>query len=155
MTKAKHSFHPIAAWADRFNAPTVDRLVAGLAHVSTSPFRQARRMLHEVGLLNESVAWHGESWKWTVEFRAFTAGPCSAMLVPAPENVQLVIPVTREFLQALPMKRLKKAIREGLELASEPFDTHLAVWPLVAGPAMADLHDLLHRRVKHLARKTG
>ncbi|MFO0874888.1 MAG: hypothetical protein U0575_13080 [Phycisphaerales bacterium] len=110
-------------------------------------------MLHEVGLVVESVAWHGESWKWTVEFRPFAGGLCSAMLVPAPDNAQLAIPVTREFIQALPMKRLKKAIREGLELASEPFDTHLAVWPLVGGPIISDLHDLLQRRVKHLARK--
>ena len=52
------------------------------------------------------------------------------------------------------MKRLKKSVREGLELAAEPFDTNLAVWFLTAG-LVSDLEDLLQRRVRQLTRKTG
>lgn len=112
-------------------------------------------MLHEIGLVSEVVAWRGECWKWTVEFRAFPAGDTMAILVPAPENPQLALPLTREFLESLPLKRLKKGVREGLELASEPFDTNLAIWSLAPGSLISDLHDLLLRRVRHLARKTG
>lgn len=112
-------------------------------------------MLHEAGLPVERVAWHGESWRWTVEFLAFPGASVSAMLVPAPENLQLALPVSPEFVEALPMKRLKKAIREGLELASEPFDTRLAVWYLSAASQIGDLQDLLQRQARHAARRTG
>lgn len=153
--KSKQAFTAPSPWSDRFNAPSVERLGAALPAPAAGLFRSARKMLHDAGLAVESVAWHGESWRWTVEFRSFASAEVSAMLVPAPENLQLAVPVSRDFVQGLPMRRLKKAVREGLELASEPFDTRLAIWCLTTPGQLADLHDLLQRRVRHAAKKTG
>jgi len=153
--KSKQPFSPPAPWSDRFNEPTVERLLATIPAPANGLFKLARKMLHEAGLTTESVAWHGESWRWTVEFRAYPGAEPSAMLIPAPDNLQLALAVSREFVQGLPMRRLKKAVREGLELASEPFDTRLAVWYLTAPSQIADLQDLLQRRARHAARKTG
>jgi len=149
------SFTPISPWADRFNPPTVDRLAASLEGESSTVFRQTRRMLHEVGLVHESVLWRGECWKWTIEFRTAASEGVFAILIPSPENVQLAVPMTREFVASLPIRRLKKAVREGLDLASEPFDTNLAIWSIATPGLVADLRDLLMRRVRPRTRKTG
>jgi hypothetical protein len=155
MSKSKRSFNPISPWADRFNTPTVDRLATGLPHATVSLFKHARRMLHESGLRCESVAWHGECWKWTVELRAIPSGDAMAILVPSPDNPQIALRVSGEFLATVPMRRLKKAVREGLDLAREPFDTNLAIWYLTSSALVHDLQDLVSRRVRHASRKTG
>lgn len=151
----KHSYVSPSPWIDRFNRPTVDRLVAELPAANIQLFKLSRRMLHDAGLRFESVAWHGECWKWTIEFRPFASAEMGAVIVPAPENLQLALPVAREFVDSLPMRRLKKAVREGLELASHPFDTRLAIWSISTSSLLGDLQDLLNRQARHLARKTG
>ncbi len=112
-------------------------------------------MLHDSGLRLEHVAWHGECWHWTIEFRPCATASPAALIIPAPENLQLAMPVTREFVQSLPLRRLKKAVREGIELASEPFDTQMAIWSIASTGLVSDLQDLLNRQARHLARKTG
>ncbi|MCA9286549.1 MAG: hypothetical protein KDA22_15095 [Phycisphaerales bacterium] len=154
MAKAHPKFNRIAPWADRFNTPSTAQLQSGLPAPVASIFKQARRMLHDAGFTHESPQWRGECWKWTIEFSAGPRRELMAILIPSPENLQFALPVTAEFLQSLPMKRLKKSVREGLELAAEPFDTNLAVWFLTAG-LVSDLEDLLQRRVRQLTRKTG
>ncbi len=149
------SFTPISPWADRFNVPTVDRLAQSLTGEPATLFRQTRRMLHDVTLTHESVAWRGECWKWTIEFRTAPNEDLFAIVIPSPELVQLAVPMSREFLAGLPMRRLKKAVREGLDLASEPFDTNLAIWAVANGGLVADLKDLLQRRIRPRSRKTG
>lgn len=154
MAKAKLTFSRLSAWADRFNVPTVAQLQAGLPARSVPVFKHTRRMLHDLELTHETPQWRGECWKWTIEFSSAPRQAPMAILIPSPENLQFAVPVTNEFLQSLPMKRLKKAIREGLDLAAEPFDTNLAVW-FLSETLISDLEDLLRRRVRQLTRKTG
>jgi len=149
------SFTPISPWADRFNRPTVDRLAESLDADNLALFKETRQMLCDIKLTHESVAWRGECWKWTIEFRTAPTEETLAILIPSPENVQLAVPMTREFVASLPMRRLKKAVREGLDLASEPFDTNLAIWSIASPGLIADLNDLLHRRIRPRTRKTG
>lgn len=153
MRKTKPYVRP--AWTDRFNRPTVAALRAGFKSVDAHLFDDARKRLLEFDGIVESMAWHGENWRWTIEYHRKQDARPVALIVPSPLDLQLAIPLDPEFVRSLPLRRMKRAIRDGLDLAAEPFDTHWSVWSLGAGGLMADLQDLVSRKLQHLARRVG
>lgn len=147
------------AWHDRFNVPTVPRLRESLPASTRSTFDNLLAKLREIEGISESLAWHGECWRWTIEFRATAPGRSAArtealaVIVPNPADLQLAIPMSRDFAQSLPVKRMKSALREGLELAKEPFDSHWGVWSITSKNLIDDLQDLVELKLRHLTRK--
>jgi hypothetical protein len=63
------------------------------------------------------------------------------------------MPVTREFCNLLASRRLKRPVRDGLDLATEPFDNRWGVWSINAGSLLDDLQDLIELRLSHLAKR--
>jgi hypothetical protein len=55
----------------------------------------------------------------------------------------------------LSKRRLKRAVRDGLELAREPFNTNWAVWSVTAVSMLDDLFDLVERKLQYMARRAG
>jgi len=145
-------------WQDRFATPTAAQLRSPLKDDVGTLFDRLRQDLSKRPGVQESVVWYGLNWCWSLEYRSLPAKPSRgaadeqplAVLVPSPTDLQLAMPVDQEFIQLLPVRRLKRSVRDGLELASEPFDTRWAVWSVVP-PLIDDLRDLLDRRVRHLA----
>ena len=74
------------------------------------------------------------------------------MIVPSPSDLQLAVPLERNFTSTLPVKRMKRAVRDGLDLASEPFDTRWGVWSIQAPTMVDDLEDLVAMKHQHLAK---
>jgi hypothetical protein len=143
------------AWDDRFNCPTVASLRAGLKPADRSLFDKLRKHLCEFERVTETVTWYGDSWRWVVEFRVARPAQPFAVIVPSPDELQLAVPTSQEFIAQLATRRLKRAVRDGLDLAGAPFDTRWAVWPVGSASMLADLMHVLDDKRSFMVRTAG
>ncbi len=143
------------AWEDRFNRPTAVKLRAALPAKSAALFEHMRRRLKALDGVNEDFAWHGACWRWTIEYRTKRAEEPLAVVVPSPSDLQLAVPLERDFVRVLEGRRLKRSIRDGLGLAREPFDTRWGVWSIGSEGLLDDLVDLIELKLSHLGRRAG
>ncbi len=144
-----------SAWEDRFNRPTVERLKESLPAAATRLFDRLLRDVRALEGVTESFAWHGDCWRWTIEFHVEHSNEPLAVLVPAPSDLQLAVPLDREFVRSLPQRRMKRSVRDGIDLAQEPFDTRWGVWSIQSAGLVEDLVDLVELKLSHLARRVG
>lgn len=142
-------------WTDRFNRPTAQTLRAGLNPANGRLFDDARRRLLEIDGIREEAAWYGDCWKWVLEYHIDHSEAPLAAIVPSPLDLQLAVQVEPEFLRSISTSRMKRAVRDGLDLASEPFDTRWGVWSLQPGSLLRDLQDLILQKLRHLEKKVG
>lgn len=135
-------------WRDRYHTPDAAALRKGLEAEVVEVFDAMRTYMTGIDDVDESPAWHGSNWCWSLEYRIPIATEVVGLLIPAAHDLQFAMPIDREFLGQLPIRRMKRAIRDGLDLASPPFDTTWAVWSLTPGSSLDDLQDLVNRRLK-------
>ena len=152
MTASSGYTRPV--WEDRFNRPALGELRGGLDATATKLFNTVHRHLTSLDGVGTSFAWHGESWRWTIEYRTRGAEDPLAVMVPSPENLQLAIPLKRDLARTISTRRMKRAVRDGLELAQDPFDTHWGVWSLQPG-LIEDIVDLVELKRRHLGQQAG
>lgn len=138
-------------WKDKFTEPTPQQLRRSLPESILDLFDRTRRHIRKLDGVDETVAWYGHCWCWSIEYRTGRSGEPLAILIPSPHDLQLAMPLDRAFITTLPMKRMKRAIRDGLDLAQEPFDTRWGVWSIQQDSLVEDLTDLVDRKLKHLA----
>jgi hypothetical protein len=152
---AKHATYSRSPWQDRFKRPTAHDLRFGLGSRQAQAFDRIRVRLLELAGVREHYAWHGDCWKWTVEYRTSHSELPLAVIVPCPNDLQVAVPLDREFASSLPVRRMKRAVRDGLDLAQEPFNTNWAVWSVVSVGLLDDLQDLIERKLQYLAKRAG
>lgn len=138
--------HP---WQDRFSEPGMAALRAGLGQDAQSVFDRIRAELLAVKGMTERVAWYGLCWCWCLEYRQRGDADPVGLIIPSPTDLQFAMPLEQAFVSSLPYRRLKRGIREGLDLGRAPFDTRWAVWSVGQAPSIDDLSDLLARRLSH------
>ncbi len=141
-------------WRDRFIEPSPSQLRNGLSTEASPFFDQTRTYLQDLKDVRESVEWYGNCWCWTLTYRVPGEGDPIAVLIPSPEDLQMGMLVEPPFVDGLPLRRLKRGVRDGLDLASEPFDTRWAVWSMGAGTILDDLQDLVRRKMVWLSRQS-
>ncbi len=144
-----------SAWDDRFNQPTIAKLKAGLGEPAGTLFEALRSNLLGLDGVSEGFAWHGACWRWTIEYRTKHSDDPLAVVVPSPSDLQLAVPLDPDFIRSLPMRRMKRAVRDGVDLAQEPFDTHWGVWSIQAEGLLDDLVDLIELKLTHQAKRAG
>jgi len=141
-------------WQDEFNTPSIDDLRMDLPVPAAELFDATRDFLLEHGGLVEGRRWFGDCWFWTVayflEHEDADEDEPVAIIVPAPDNLQVAAPLDQEFPDLLNTRRMKRAIRDGLDLATEPYSTHWAVWPVAAKNMLEDVTSLLGQRLNWL-----
>lgn len=71
------------------------------------------------------------------------------MLIPSPEDLQLAVPFTREVADAVASHTFKRAIRDGLDLCREPFDTRWSVWSVQFANLLNDLVTVIDLKHRH------
>jgi hypothetical protein len=136
-------------WEDRFNRPTTQQLRAALSDENASAFDAARKFLKKLNGVEERVTWYGHCWRWSIEYRKPGDSEPLGVLIPSPSDLQLAMPLDTAFVETLPISRMKRSVRDGLELAQAPFDTRWGVWSIQYGQLLDDLRDLFSRRLKH------
>ncbi len=147
QNKGQPSYHR-PAWEDRFNEPTVRALGEALPSDAHRLFERAHHALEALADQGgANLAWHGPCWRWTIEYRFNRGRGTLAVLVPNPVDLQLAAPVNELLLESLPKRRLRRAVRDGLDLASPPFDTNWAIWSVSSVPILDEVLMLLERRL--------
>ena len=143
------------AWEARFNEPTTDQLRAGLRPAAARLMDRIRRCLNQLDGVVEGIRWYGECWRWSIEYRTDLSAEPLALLIPSPADLRLAVPMTCEFLRALPTSRLPRTVRDGLELARESFDSRWGLWSLDSPVILDNLVDLIESKLQHLAKQAG
>ena len=143
------------AWDDRFNRPTAGRLRAGLDGQSAKLFDLLRRHLLAFDGVTEGFAWRGDCWRWTIEYRTKLSEEPLAIVIPSPLDLQLAVPMDRKFARSLTSRRMKRAVRDGVDLAQDPFDTRWGVWSIHAEGLLDDVVDLIELKLRHEAKQVG
>jgi hypothetical protein len=143
------------AWEDRFNRPTAGDLRAGLERKPAGLFDSLRSHLQEIEGVTEDFAWRGDCWRWTIEYRTKLSKEPLAIVIPSPQDLQLAVPMDRKFARSLAGRRMKRAVRDGVDLAQDPFDTHWGVWSIQAEGVLEDIVDLVELKLRHVARQVG
>jgi hypothetical protein len=141
-------------WQDEFNVPTLDDLRIDLPLPSAELFDTMRAFLLSNENILEEMRWYGDCWFWTISY--YLKGENTdddlpiAVIIPAPDNLQVAAPLDRDFLAQLNTRRMKRAIRDGIDLAAEPYSTQWAVWPVNAKNLLEELVSLLKQRLSWL-----
>ena len=58
--------------------------------------------------------------------------------------------MTEAFHMTVPTKRMKRTIKDGFELATDPFHTSWGVWSVTSSGMIVDLGQLAKLKMKHL-----
>src|SRR5262245_29519648 len=143
------------SWLDRFQKPTARQLREAMPNAARHVFDAARKRLLDLDNVQEDLTWFGDCWYWSFEYRTRLSKEPLAVLIPSPHDLQLALPLDREFTSSLPIKRMKRAVRDGLELAQEPFDTRWGIWSLTGNGLLDDLQDLIELKLSHLKKRAG
>lgn len=148
---------PTTAWADRWNEPTAEALMAELNEPATIHMPKLLSNVEgEVPSLKQRVIWHGTSWRWTLEYSAesiiTTAGgegrEVLFYFVPNPEEPLVCVPLRPEVLEHLPIRRLNRYIRDGIKSAKWAVDIRWGKWIVTANTEVEHMTDLLKRKAK-------
>jgi|GEM_PF-999215 len=162
MSKAP-PFTELSPWEDRWNVPTEEQLL-----VPYKEREQATKMVQQLkeGLscfegFERQMLFHGEGWKWSWVYRQTLIKHPEAeqmvFLVPHPDNMNAVVPMTEEFLEALPFRRLNRFIRDAIKSATNKQCAEYRWVHLVPTAASEVEHtmDLVKRKIKFYTAKTA
>jgi len=138
---AKYS--PPSIWTDEYNKPSVDALRKLALNDAKKAFDKAKSKIVSLENIDVEVRWYGDGWFWSIAFISEFLEEPLAIMIPAEENLQIAAPLTHEFLDQLSTRRLKRFVRDGLELAMPPHRTSWAVWSIPTTNAVEDVMPVL------------
>jgi hypothetical protein len=142
-------------WTDYFNQPTVDQLKGRLKEEAVKLFDGIRARLTAIEGVSERFKWFGDGWHWTIGYFTGNSEEPLAVIIPNPADLQLSMPLDRKFIKGLPEDQVAKTLRDGLELAADPFDTRWAVWSIENEPLIEDLVRFVEMKRQFMARAAG
>lgn len=140
-------------WEDRWNEPTLEQLLKVQKDQHRKPLTTVIEQVAELEGVEQNLIWYGPAWKWTIEFRlpeVVRNGEAEvlAYVVPNPETPLVSVPLRDETVDALPIRRLNKYIRDGVKSAKQAVELHWAVWTPSAQTDAEHLIDLIKRKHK-------
>lgn len=153
---------PKSLWSDKFRMPTVDELRAELAKPMQSVFDAAQSGILDLGSVQEVLAWQGVPWRWTLVYRGVgdiqesgtgassSGGRGFAYIIPDPARLQVCVPLTGALIEALPMRRFKKPVRDGVQLARSVAGIWWPTWDIASAAALEEIQELIERKHKSL-----
>jgi hypothetical protein len=147
MTK----YAPPSIWTDEFKNPSLDGLRKLVLLDAKKAFDKAKTKILALENVEVEVKWYGECWFWTIAFMSDFMEEPLAIMIPAEENLQIASPLTHEFIEQLSTRRLKRFVRDGLELAMPPHRTSWAVWSIPTPAAVEDVMPVLKAKQKYFA----
>tara|TARA_B100000959_G_C14739265_1_gene524341 strand:- start:253 stop:702 length:450 start_codon:yes stop_codon:yes gene_type:complete len=144
-------YAPPSIWTDQFNQPTVDDLRSLALLEAKKAFDKTKSEILALENVNVEVKWYGDCWFWTIAFMSDFIDEPLAIMITAEENLQIASPLTHDFIDQLSTRRLKRFVRDGLELAMVPHRTNWAVWSIPTINAVQDVMPVLKAKQKFYA----
>lgn len=145
MTK----YSPPSIWTDEFNTPTVEGLRKLVVSDAKKAFDKAISKMHALGEIREELRWYGDCWYWCVALMSEHMDDPLAILIPFPEDLQIATTLSHEFIDQLSTRRLKRFVRDGLELAMVPHQTNWAIWSIPTPMAVEDVMPVIKNKFKY------
>jgi hypothetical protein len=152
---------PKSLWADKFRLPTIDELRLAQPKPVQSVLDQARKSFRGLDGITETLSWQGIPWRWTLVYKGegelhengtgVPGGRGFAYIIPDPMRLQICVPLTSAQIEALPMKRFKKPIRDGVAHARSVAGIWWPTWDVLSAAAMDEVLELTERKYKLLA----
>ena len=142
-------YAPPSIWTDEFNTPSVDALRKLVLLDAKKAFDKAKTKILALENIEVKVKWYGECWFWTIAFYSDFMEDPLAIMIPAEENLQIASTLTHDFIDQLSTRRLKRFVRDGLELAMPPHRTTWAVWSIPTPAAVEDVMPVLKAKQKY------
>jgi len=138
-------------WEDKFRQPSLDELLEQYNKQQSTLFENAREHLLAMDSVKELLDWHGLPWRWSLAYSVNAPKLASvAFLVPNPTVPTVGLPMSVTFVQSLPMRKLKKPIREGLTAAKLIGESYWSSWELTSKTQLEEVSDLLKRKYEFL-----
>ncbi len=137
-------------WHDRFERPTLEQLRKSFNPDSRRLFDQARSILKDELELGERLDWLGLPWRWSCVYADRNAEPGEsrgfAYLIPDPAGLHLCVPLTARDIALLPVRKLKKPIRESLVHARNAAGVWWPSWELASPAALDEVFELVRAK---------
>jgi hypothetical protein len=149
-------------WSNKFQCPGPRQLREGYEPELRAVFDAARELILEREGLVETVVWHGVPWRWTLVYQdpagengygLALARPTRAFayLIADPARLQVCLPLTREQIAAMPLKRFKKVSRDSIIFARAVAGVAWPNWDLPTQAAVEDVAEVVRRKHKMTA----
>ncbi|MEQ9460390.1 MAG: hypothetical protein RIG82_05515 [Phycisphaeraceae bacterium] len=139
-------------WLDRWNIPQADVLLKPYNELTLKLAEDMMQAILDLGQVEQSIVWHGDSWRWTFQFDLVSSqveqGLC--YLIPNPETFMFVIPMHRDVIAKLPMRRLNRYVRDAIRSSKCAVDLHWTLWRPTLKSEGEHLLDLVKRKRKLL-----
>ena len=142
-------YAPPSIWTNEYNTPSIESLRKLVINDAKKSFDKSMSKIVGLENVTTDVKWYGECWYWTVAFMSDFLEEPLAILVPAEENLQIAAPLTHDFIEQLSTRRLKRFVRDGLELALPPHRTNWAVWSIPTPAAFEDVLPVIKSKQKY------
>ncbi|MCA9293394.1 MAG: hypothetical protein KDA20_06240 [Phycisphaerales bacterium] len=146
------------SWEDRFRQPTLDELREAYAPNPQAGklFETARERLLGYPDVTETIEWQGLPWRWTIVY-GLQGDPTRALtyLVPDPAGPKVAVPLTGEMIDAMPLRRMKKHIRDGLSTGRRVGGTIWACFDIGGKQQLDEVLDLPKRKVKYITQQVA
>ncbi|MBL0927772.1 MAG: hypothetical protein IBJ11_08985 [Phycisphaerales bacterium] len=139
------------AWEDRFARPSADLLLEDCGKTKGKLLETAVERLRGMERVEEQLSWQGLPWRWTLTFTA-PSDPTRAFayVVPDPEKPKIALPLTTEMIAAMPLRRLTKYVRDGVEGARWVGSVAWATWEIESKGQLDEILDLVRRKHQFL-----
>lgn len=149
-----NTLSPRLPWQDRWTQPTVKQLLDPLNAQHRRVFEQLMEDIQKLDKVEFSPRWYGPSWHWTLDYRITPVGSKEPVtlcfLVPKVGSPITCVPLTDEQIEALPIRRLNKVVRDGIKSAKCAVSLHWATWTPNNLTETGHLIDLIKRKHKML-----
>ena len=142
-------YAPPSKWTDEYNTPLISDLRNLVINDAKKAFDKAISKIEALGAFETKPQWYGEAWFWSVAFYPEGADVPLAIIIPSPEDIQIATQLTHEFIEQLSTRRLKRFVRDGLELAMPPHDTDWAYWLIPTAKAVEDIMPVLKNKYNY------
>jgi len=139
-------------WTDEFNTPSIEGLRGLIELDAKKAFDKARSKIMSLGEeIIEDIHWFGDCWFWSITYSIPNLEDPLVILIPSPEDLQMAAPLNGDFLNQLSTRRLKRFVRDGIELAMPPHMTNWAIWSTPTPPAVEDVMPVIKNKYKFYA----
>ena len=139
-------------WEDQFRTPSLEDLRGHYTRQLSNLLESARSRLLAFAGVSEEVAWQGVPWRWTLIYRC-PDDPTRAWayLVPHPAGPKISLPLTAEMVERLPMRRMKKFVRDGVLGARRVDSVYWATWDISSREQLEEVLDLAKRKHQYIS----
>jgi hypothetical protein len=134
-------------WTDRFVQPAETDLLGAMNKPERALVERLIERCGELGLNARTVKWQGIPWRWTLQLSMRSGGPV-LFIIPRPDRPQVAVPLGASDLDRIPMRRLSKAVREGVLGARAVASTLWPEWDLTSNTQIDELMTLIRVRTE-------